>query len=161
MYGNLRDRSQFTVRTRFEHVFHIFKCILMFLSSGRVGTTLHHDAEIPSPLEANGSIAFKDINYNVTIGQILSLINSSSYCNQYVRVSCGPAWYDDPATSQLVKWVNRDGELMSNWGVPDGTTGCECGQSNGRITIHGGHELSMSLILFGINRIAFMVLAIP
>lgn len=73
----------------------------------------------------------KDINYTTSsLAQIVSVINISSHCEQFIRYDC--------MNSLLLNrgmpvgwWVSRDGEKMKYWGgAPPNSAMCACGVNN-------------------------------
>ena len=60
-----------------------------------------------------------------SLQQVAKLADISANCSQYVRVDCYHVslWYKGDIWGY---WVSRDGSIMTNWGTPTGTRGCEC-----------------------------------
>ncbi|XP_022106179.1 EGF and laminin G domain-containing protein-like [Acanthaster planci] len=92
------------------------------------GTTIiHHDGEDSFKI---GEPQSRAITYNIDVQQVISVIENSLSCQQIVRVVCPTTNLTaspSPLTSQPFKWGARNGEIMPNWGVPTGKTGCDCG----------------------------------
>ena len=70
----------------------------------------------------------RDINYDNTIEQIVSVTDQSAYCEQFIKFECyqkelfrhGNGW-----------WVSRQGNRMNYWGGAAVDSGkCACGMNN-------------------------------
>ncbi|XP_071957000.1 neurexin-4-like [Antedon mediterranea] len=78
--------------------------------------------------EEKGSFVH-DITYEMSIAQIVALMESSTSCRQYIKYDC--------RESNILKegyWVSRNGTAMYNWASPTGFVGCACGY-RGKLSI--------------------------
>ena len=95
-------------------------------SKGGIGVTVFgHDIESRDQARKQYT---RNINYDITIQQIVAVINQSSHCEQFIRYECyenallryGSAW-----------WVSRQGKRMNYWGGAAVDSGmCACGMNN-------------------------------
>ncbi|CAB4025534.1 Hypothetical predicted protein, partial [Paramuricea clavata] len=97
-------------------------------SKNEVGVTvIGHNSESRTKVngyEQRGSYR-KDITYDVTIEQIVAVINESSYCEQFIKYECHGSLMSD------AWWVSRQGKRMNYWGGAAVDSGkCACGMNN-------------------------------
>ncbi|XP_071957001.1 contactin-associated protein-like 2 [Antedon mediterranea] len=71
--------------------------------------------------EPHGSFVH-DITYEMSITQIVALMESSTSCRQYIKYDCTGS-----IAIPYGFWVSRNGSTMYNWGTPTGFYGCACG----------------------------------
>ena len=94
-------------------------------------TVISHDSEdraLVSERESPGSFQRK-INYNgYSKQQLVSLIDASTKCEQFIKYECfGSVLLD----GDYGWWVSRDGVKMNYWGgAPPGSQKCACGVNN-------------------------------
>ena len=98
-------------------------------------TVFNHDSEERthvSGYEGKGEykkvVTYKDL----TMDQIVNVINSSSYCEQFITWYCkGAGFYFHYQSSPDSWWVSRQGYQMKYWGgaIP-GSKKCACGMTN-------------------------------
>ncbi|XP_072036319.1 uncharacterized protein [Amphiura filiformis] len=97
-------------------------------------TVIHHDSEyrrlaISETEVAPDEASFRrPVTYKAPMTHIIALLESSLYCQQFIRWDChnAPIWNN--AGTQLTYWVSRDAEQMLNWGGANtGEEGCLCG----------------------------------
>ena len=78
--------------------------------------------------EAPGSYSRK-IKYDVSMEQIVAIINQSQRCEQFIKYECR-----DSVLSFHIPmgwWVSRDGADMLYWGGAEpGSKNCSCGMTN-------------------------------
>ncbi|XP_072037187.1 uncharacterized protein [Amphiura filiformis] len=98
-------------------------------------TVIHHDSEyrrlaISEIDVAPDEASFRrPVTYKAPMTHIIALLQSSLYCQQFIRWDChnAPIWNNGGTGSQLTHWMSRDGEQMLNWGgVNTGVEGCLC-----------------------------------
>ena len=78
--------------------------------------------------EAAGSYSRK-IKYNVSIEQIVAIINQSQRCEQFIKYECFNAAIRLDVPDSW--WVSRDGAAMLYWGGAEpGSKNCACGMTN-------------------------------
>ena len=78
--------------------------------------------------EDPGSYSRK-VKYNISIEQVVTIIERSQKCEQFIRYECNMAglWFHEPFSW----WVSRDGAKMAYWGgAPPGSSNCKCGITN-------------------------------
>ena len=97
-------------------------------------TVFSHDSEESTHVagyEAKGSYR-KVIAYDLTIDQIVNVINSSLHCEQYIRWYCkGAGLYLSLSAGPDSWWVSRQGYKMIYWGgATPGSKKCACGMTN-------------------------------
>ncbi|CAK8695706.1 unnamed protein product [Clavelina lepadiformis] len=74
----------------------------------------------------------RHIRYNVTMEQIVALIQRSSECRQYIKYRCiGSILFEGGGYTQSATWLSRDGSHMKYW---EGATSrrnfyCACGET--------------------------------
>ena len=94
-------------------------------------TTFSHDSEKSAHVngyESQGQYR-KKITYNdLTMKQIVSVINASRYCEQFIKWYCKGAGLYLVYSSPDSWWVSRQGYKMDYWGgaIP-GSMKCACG----------------------------------
>lgn len=73
----------------------------------------------------------RNINYTTTsLAQIVSVINVSSHCEQFIRYDCMNSLLLNQGMP-VGWWVSRDGEKMKYWGgAPPESAMCSCGVNN-------------------------------
>ena len=99
-----------------------------------VGTTIfHHDSENRiQTITCDPPGCYKrDINYTTaSMVQIVSVINASASCEQFIRYDCMNSLLLNDG-SPVGWWVSRDGEKMKYWGGATPDSGmCACGINN-------------------------------
>ena len=98
--------------------------VISFLTGS---TMIYHD--LP-----NGSYSFSpnvapNIHYNISMVQIVALINVSHKCRQFLRMETLNTLM---VYSYGKKWKQRSGAYMNNWGTPTGVYGCQCNLKKGK-----------------------------
>ena len=102
------------------------------ISKNGVGVTvIGHDSE--SETLVNGSEAFQSyrrlIQYDLTMQQIVAVINESTSCEQFISYKCyeSTMWNGN----QFAVWLSRQGLAMNYWGGADVDSGkCACGMNS-------------------------------
>ena len=89
--------------------------------------------------EAPGSYIRK-IKYDISMEDIVAIINKSKKCEQFVKYECFNAgfyfyytydWWVQP----ISWWVSREGANMTYWGgAQPGSNKCQCGMTNSCIS---------------------------
>ena len=98
-------------------------------------TVFSHDSEkktLVNGYEGKGQYS-KPITYqNVTMEQIITVINASHYCEQFIKWECkGAGFYFQSSAGPDSWWVSRQGYKMISWGgATPGSKKCACGMSN-------------------------------
>ena len=117
-------------------------------------TVVSHDSEnrtLVEGYESKGSYS-REIHYRgANISQLVSLINVSKHCEQFIKYECFGSTLNDGF------WVSRDSVEMNYWGgaAPDSGK-CACGMYNNcanekkfvtviRMTENGGRTVATSL----------------
>ena len=100
-------------------------------SKGSIGVTvIGHDSESRTKVdgyEKPGSY-IRNITYDVTMEQIVAIINQSANCEQFIKYECRYSELFDQGDSW---WVSRDGKRMNYWGGADVDSGkCACAMDN-------------------------------
>ncbi|XP_028393426.1 contactin-associated protein like 5-3-like [Dendronephthya gigantea] len=100
-------------------------------SKNGVGVTeIGHDSEsktLVKGFEAPGSYK-KTIKYNISMEQIVAIINQSKRCEQFIKFDCyAVRFFDEPSAW----WVSRQGSNMTYWGGAAVDSGkCACGMTD-------------------------------
>ena len=72
----------------------------------------------------------RDISYNISMAQIIALLNLSHNCEQFIKYECRGSvilLYDNLL---YASWVSRDGVKMKYWGgASPGSGKCACGMT--------------------------------
>ena len=102
----------------------------MTSNSGVGVTVIGHDSEsrtLVKGYDPPGSYKRK-INYDIPLEQIVSIINQSMHCEQYIKYEC----YESRLVLPTVGWlVSRQGSKMNCWGGAAVNSGnCSCGMTN-------------------------------
>ena len=97
-------------------------------------TTFSHDSEKSthvSGYESRGEYR-KIITYNdLTMEQIVNVVNASRYCEQFIKWHCRNAGLYLMNSSPDSWWVSRQGYKMDYWGgATPGSKKCACGITN-------------------------------
>ena len=74
----------------------------------------------------------RNITYDISMEQIVAIINQSQRCEQFIKYECLRAglWFDHNSNADSW-WVSRHGEKMSYWGGAEpGSKSCACGMTN-------------------------------
>ncbi|XP_028403165.1 neurexin-4-like [Dendronephthya gigantea] len=100
-------------------------------SKNGVGVTvISHDSEARtnvSGFEEKGSYV-KNVTYNITLEQVVAIINQSRNCEQFIKYECHNA---DLLLYGTSWWVSRQGKKMNYWGGAAVDSGkCACGMIN-------------------------------
>ena len=103
-------------------------------SKNGVGVTvIGHDSESEAPVnghEALGSYQ-RQIQYDLTMKQIVAIINESGSCEQFIRYKCLGSSIWNFRDQQVAWWVSRQGSKMNYWGGAEVDSGkCACGMTN-------------------------------
>ena len=78
--------------------------------------------------EDPGSYSRK-IKYDISMEQIVAIINQSQKCEQFIKYECWNAGFDFHIPDSW--WVSRDGKNMTYWGGAEpGSLNCSCGMTN-------------------------------
>ena len=74
----------------------------------------------------------KNIAYDISMEQIVAIINQSQRCEQFIKYECHHSvLFYTPTTTRYGWWVSRDGKKMKYWGGAEpGNNGCACGMTN-------------------------------
>ena len=71
----------------------------------------------------------RKIEYDISMEQIVAIINQSQRCEQFVKYECFNAAFDFIIPYSW--WVSRDGAVMKYWGGAEpGSNNCSCGMTN-------------------------------
>ena len=103
-------------------------------SKNAVGVTaIGHDSE--SETLVNGSEAPQSykrlIQYDVSMQQIVALINESTSCEQFIGYNCYSSTMWNNHGVRIATWLSRQGLAMDYWGGADVNSGkCACGMNN-------------------------------
>ena len=98
-------------------------------------TVFSHDSENRTHVkgyETPGSYK-KVVTYDSNMEEIVSVINSSLHCEQYIKWHCNSAslYFDHEHISPRGWWVSRQGYKMYYWGgATPGSKKCACGMTN-------------------------------
>ena len=100
--------------------------------NGLAGTHVGHDSvagTFVNDYEAPLSYS-KDISYNISMAQIITLLGLSQNCEQFIKYDCFNSkmlLYENVLYSA---WVSRDGVKMNYWGgASQGSGKCACGMT--------------------------------
>ena len=112
-----------------------FKAFCNMTDKNEIGVTVFsHDSEESTHVtgyEAKGSYR-KVVSYDLSMEQIVNVVNSSRYCEQYIRWHCkGAGLYFQSSAGPDSWWVSRQGYKMLYWGgATPGSKNCACGMTN-------------------------------
>ncbi|XP_028403166.1 neurexin-4-like [Dendronephthya gigantea] len=100
-------------------------------SKNGVGVTvISHDSEARtyvSGIEPHGGYV-KNVTYEITLEQVVAIINHSKNCEQFIKYECHRAFILYKSHSW---WVSRQGKKMNYWGGAAVDSGkCACGMNN-------------------------------
>ncbi|XP_028393205.1 neurexin-4-like [Dendronephthya gigantea] len=100
-------------------------------SKGAVGVTeIGHDSEsrtLVKGYEVPGSYN-RTIKYEISIEQIVAIMNQSINCEQFIRYEC---YHSRLLKGSFGSWVSRHGTEMNYWGGAAVNSGkCACGMTN-------------------------------
>ena len=99
---------------------------------GLAGTHVGHDSEtrtLVNGYEAPSSYS-RDISYNISMAQIISLLNLSHNCEQFIKYECRGSVILLYNNLLYASWVSRDGVKMNYWGgASPGSGKCACGMT--------------------------------
>ncbi|XP_028393401.1 neurexin-4-like [Dendronephthya gigantea] len=106
----------------------------MTSKSGVGVTEIGHDSEsrtLVSGYDPPGSYKRK-IKYEISIEQIVAIINQSKNCEQFIRYECHHSVFRYSSTGTYYGWwVSRQGSKMNYWGGAAVDSGkCACGMTN-------------------------------
>ena len=94
-------------------------------------TAIGHDSERETLVEAWHLSSWtwiykRKVTYDVSMDKIQALINTSKYCEQFIKYRCHSSRITNHAW-----WVSRQGSRMNYWGGAAVNSGkCKCGMSN-------------------------------
>ena len=111
-----------------------FKAFCNMTDKNETGVTvINHDSEARKRVTGYGDSGSykKVITYDLTVEQIVNVINSSRHCKQYIRWDCYSAGlYLQLSDGPFSWWVSRQGYKMINWGgATSGSKNCACGMT--------------------------------
>ena len=93
-------------------------------------TVIGHNSEsetVVKGYETPGSYK-RQVRYNLTMNEILAVINESKSCEQFISYKCFQSTIWNANGDQLAWWVSRQGSKMNYWGGADIDSGkCACG----------------------------------
>ena len=99
-------------------------------------TEIGHDSENRIEVTGNGGgkpYYGRNITYEVSMDEIVAIINQSRYCEQFIKYECYYSWL---LRNDYGWWVSRQGIRMNYWGGAAIDSGkCACGMTN---TCEGG-----------------------
>ena len=105
----------------------------MTSKSGVGVTVIGHDIELRTLVkgyESAGSYKRK-INYNISMQQIVAIMNHSKNCDQYIKYECYHSGMYLYSSLRYAWWVSRQGWKMNYWGGAAVNSGkCACGMTN-------------------------------
>ena len=105
----------------------------MTSKNGAGVTVIGHDSE--TEIHVNGYEALgsykRPIHYDLTMQQIVAVINESTSCEQFIRYKCLGSSIWNFRNQHVAWWVSRQGLKMNYWGDADVDSGkCACGMNN-------------------------------
>ena len=93
-------------------------------------TEIGHDSEHQIEVTGNGggkSYYGRNIAYDINMTDIVSIINASKYCEQFIKYECQYSWI---LRNGYGWWVSRQGKRMNYWGGAAVNSGkCACGMT--------------------------------
>ena len=93
-------------------------------------TEVGHDSEHKTEVTGNGAgkpYYGRNITYDINMTDIVSIINASKYCEQFLKYECQYSWI---LRSGYGWWVSRQGKRMNYWGGAAVNSGkCACGMT--------------------------------
>ena len=105
----------------------------MTSKSGVGVTVIGHDSEsrtLVKGYESPGSYKRK-INYDISMEQIVTIMNQSTYCEQYIKYECYASMFRFFRDLPDCWWVSRQGSKMNYWGGAAVNSGnCSCVMTN-------------------------------
>jgi hypothetical protein len=112
-----------------------FSAFLVFCNmTGKSGigvTEIGHDSENQIEVTGNGAgkpFYGRNITYGISMTEIVSIINESKYCEQFIKYECQYSWLLRRGSSW---WVSRQRNRMNYWGGAAIDSGkCACGMTN-------------------------------
>ena len=100
--------------------------------NGLAGTHVSHDSEartLVNGYEARLSYS-KAISYKISMAQIISLLDLSHNCEQFIKYECHSSKIINDKDNLIASWVSRDGVKMNYWGGASPDSGkCACGMT--------------------------------
>ena len=99
---------------------------------GLAGTHVSHDSEtrtLVNGYDAPSSYS-RDISYNISMAQIIALLNLSHNCEQFIKYECRGSVILLYNNLLYASWVSCDGVKMNYWGgASPGSGKCACGMT--------------------------------
>lgn len=97
--------------------------------TGKIKTIIHHDSEqqlyVKSDAQGKGYYR-RAIIYDIGMEEIISLINISEKCRQYIEWKCTGTGFHFSEEKPVSWWVSRDNEPQNNWGGVLKNKTCKC-----------------------------------
>ena len=94
-------------------------------------TVIGHDSEARTEVDGyeDPQSYRRKIKYDITVKQIVAIINRSKKCKQFIRYECLNAGYAfRSGTEPWSCWISRQGWVMRNWGgAATNSKQCACG----------------------------------
>ncbi|XP_028403327.1 neurexin-4-like [Dendronephthya gigantea] len=92
-------------------------------------TVISHDSEARtyvSGFEGEGKYV-RNVKYEITLEQIVAIINQSRNCEQFIKYEC----HNANLLHETSWWVSRQGKKMNYWGgAAADSEKCACGMNN-------------------------------
>ena len=106
----------------------------MTSKSGFGVTVIGHDSEsrtLVKGYDPRGSYKRK-INYDISMEQIVVIVNQSKFCEQYIKYECYHSFFRYLSSGAYYGWwVSRQGSKMNYWGgAAVNSRKCACGMTN-------------------------------
>jgi hypothetical protein len=102
----------------------------MTTKSGIGVTDISHDSEARiEVLNVLGPRTYqRSVTYEINMEKIVAIINTSKYCEQFIKYDCNFSWL---LRKDYGWWVSRQGKKMNYWGGAAIDSGkCACGMTN-------------------------------
>ncbi|KAK7491979.1 hypothetical protein BaRGS_00016825 [Batillaria attramentaria] len=103
---------------------------------GRGVTVIGHDSEARERVKGyEGAMEYdKEVTYNISIDHVISIIDQSEFCSQFIRWECRAALIHNTVNGLSMTttgWLNRTKGLADYFGgAAPGSNACACGMTN-------------------------------
>ena len=99
---------------------------------GLAGTHVGHDSETRTFVKGyEGPSSYsRDVSYNISMAQIIALLDLSNNCEQFIKYECRGSVILLHNNLLYASWASRDGVKMKYWGgASPGSGKCACGMT--------------------------------